>query len=93
MKTVCKIFGLDYLQEEKSLLEERGTVFDPVYQDYRKKHADLIFQKREVEQGEKVSPPMGIGSRKPMEEPGGITIPGGAEEAEEVPEVAPAFEE
>lgn len=47
MKTVCRIFGLDYVEEAKYLERERGTIFDPVYKDYRKKHAAKIFDKKE----------------------------------------------
>jgi hypothetical protein len=47
MKTICRVFGIDYKAEEKSLIQEQGTVFDPLYQDYRKKHAEEVFKKTE----------------------------------------------
>lgn len=78
MKTVCRIFGLDYAEEERALLRERGTVFDPVYQDYRKKHAEVVFEKKE-----KPARPGGTIS----EFPGGVEMVGGPEESE--PELVP----
>lgn len=50
MKTVYRYIGIDYNEEEKNLTAESGSVFDPVYQDYRKSHAKAVFEKKEKEQ-------------------------------------------
>lgn len=76
MHTVCRIFGLDFKKEEKYLLEERGTVFDPIYTKYREKHMETIFEKQEgiAEPGEGGEPgagPGGAAASSPGEGPGG----------------------
>ena len=46
-RTIFKYMGLDYKEEEQSLMKETGSVFDPVFQEYRKKHAETVFEQKE----------------------------------------------
>jgi len=70
MKTICRIFGLDYKEVERGLIAERGSVFDPLYNKYREKHMDAVFEGKEGAEAKAAVP----GTEFPV---GGEVPPGG----------------